>query len=172
MTKHTNKSGNISNNLTSFKWTPLASILIGAIVFVSLLHFMPHIILSSFGARSKSNFAACREQVKNIASGLVQQISEKGSLHGIRSEDDVCHHILPGYDKPRECIGKVKERINEICLKDSYSIKILDKYRYEIRAKSDEKSQCNICVTESAWRPKMFDPTGECTKFSCVHTNE
>jgi len=175
MAKHTNKSGNISNNLTSIKWTPLASILVGAIVFVYFLPFIAHTILDTYGfhhSRPKAYFTACREQLKNVGSGLEQQIAEKDSLIGIKSEDDVCHHILPGYSKPKKCIGKVKERIYEVCLKDSYNIKIIGKFGYEIRAQSNDKSQCKICVTESAVRPKMYDPTGECTKFSCIHTKE
>ena len=120
-------------------------------------------------ARPKANFTACVQQLKNISNGLQQEISEKGSLKGIKSEDDVCHHILPGFEKPVGCVGMVKKQIDEICLKDSYSIKILDGFRYEIRAQSNEKSQCKICVTESAVRPKMYDPAGECQKLTCVH---
>ena len=172
MKKHTNESGNKGKYLKSFKWTPLASILIVVIVLFFLLHFMPHLILSSLGARSKSDFAACTQQLKNIASGLEQQISENGSLKGIRSEDDVCHHILTGYDVPKKCIGQVKARIEEICLKDSFKMKVLDKYRYEIRAKSNTKLQCSICVTESAIRPLRHDPGGECGDFTCIHNND
>jgi hypothetical protein len=154
---------------TDSKWVGSTCIVVGCIAFVLVALFLTMIIPSYIRSPNKANFTAGALQLKNVSSGLQQQISEKGSLKGIKSEDDVCHHILPGYKNPGDCFGIVKEMINEVCLKNSYSIKIIDEKHFEIRAQSNDKSQCRICVTESAVRPKTYDPGGECRKYSCIH---
>lgn len=123
-------------------------------------------------ARAKSNFTACAMQLRNISSGMEYHISETGTLNGIKDEDDICHHVIPGYHNPKNCAGMIRKKTDEICQTGSLDVRALDASRYEIRAKASDKTQCNICVTESEMRPAEYDPTGACRKFTCVHGNK
>lgn len=135
------------------------------LLFIAAFVIIPPPLLRS---RSKANYIACKEQLKNIASGMEEEISAKGSLKNIHSVEDVCLHILSGYDKPSECRGEVEKRVEEVCLKGSLRFKKIDEKKYEIKAKSNEKIKCNICVTETAVSPAKYGPE-ECAATKCVH---
>jgi len=139
----------------------------GAIYICVFFWFMPQLV-SIPHSPNKAYYSACVEQLKYISSGMEQEISEKGSLKNIHSVEDVCHHILSGYDKPDKCRGKVKERVEEICVPGSLKFKKIDEKKYEIKAKSNERLRCNICVTETAVSPKKYGPE-ECAATKCVH---
>jgi hypothetical protein len=111
-------------------------------------------------ARNKASFTACVEQAKNIGTGFEQQISETGSLSGVQSADDVCHHILAGFDSPDGCRGQIAKRVDEVCQAGSLNVYVLDEFKYEIHVTSQGDKPCAICVTEVSVSPSTY---GECS---------
>lgn len=103
-----------------------------------------------FRVRRKSSFESCRDQLNTISSGMQDQIVTKGSLEGVNSVDDICHHIVSGFDSPEECAGMVKERVNAVCKEDTLTVDVLDEISYEIKAQPRVKSSRNICITEKS----------------------
>lgn len=164
-------------NLPQFKdaqrtWSIVGGVILGLriLVFVPMVSIMAAVAIPNFlVARSKSNFTAAVQQMKNVASGMEQEISEAGSLANVKNEDDICHHVLPGYDKAADCAGQIKARVDEIAVPGSFVVTTDNNFQYEIKAQANDRSQCKICVTESAVRPTRYDPVGACAAYDCVH---
>ena len=100
----------------------------GLIFILLVMAFFP------FNLRSPNlaNFTACKETLTNIKTGLEAQLSEKGNLKNIdQYGNQVCHHILAGYNEAKECenLGLIKKRVDSVC-RAGYKVKILDKNRY------------------------------------------
>ena len=143
--------------------------LIELMIVVAIIAILAAVAIPNFlRARAKANFTATVEQLKNIASGMEQEISEVGDLGvaPVASADEICHHILSGFDKAAECTGQVATRFDEIG--DNLAVEVLDDFTYNIKGEAREKSQCKICVTEVAVRPKTYDPGGACLAYDCV----
>jgi hypothetical protein len=118
--------------------------------------------------QGKAVYSGCIQELQNISSGLQQQINEQGNLREVRSIDDVCHHVIAGHDVAKTCRGEILKRVNEICGAGRFKFKKIDNFKYELKAKSNEKMQCRICVTESAAMPTEYEREG-CREFRCIH---
>jgi prepilin-type N-terminal cleavage/methylation domain-containing protein len=147
--------------------------LIELMIVVAIIAILSAIAIPNFlMARYKSNFSACQQQLKNLQTGYELAIDEWGTLKDVTNEDDVCHFILPGNDQSGTCAGQVGARVDEVCAPGSFSSAPVDEFTYNIMAQSQDRSSCNICVTEKAVRPINYDPTGECTNANpgnCEH---
>lgn len=107
-------------------------------------------------ARNNAHYTACREVLQNVKTGAESYISETGSASGLDPYGDaLCNHILPGYDSPGQCAGKVKERVALACT--DFQIKPVSDTQYEISAFAKSKSKCGIMITESAALPEKYE---------------
>ena len=102
---------------------------------------------------SQSSFSTCLQQLKNISTGMQTHIAEQGSLTGVSSEDDICHHVLRGYDRPGDCAGVIQKRVDDECAPGTLKVVVIDDFRYDIQANAvGDNSQ--ICVTEEGDNPE------------------
>ena len=144
-------------NVEQFKKAQRTWAIVGAIIFISQL-LLPAIkaIPNYMQARSRSDIVACTQGLMNVGSALETHISEEGSLAGVNSVDDVCHHLILGADEPKDCVGTVEKRIDKMCKPESFNLTVLDDVKYEIKAKP-KGSDTTICVTESGVDPEDYD---------------
>ena len=128
------------------------------VFFIAVILFniaFPEIFL--IRPRYRSNNTACREQLKNVSIGFQEYISQNGSLKGIRNEDDICQFLIPGAEKPEDCAGDIKDRVENICMDDgTFSVTIVDDLKYEIKAVARDKQKQTICVTEAGIAPDKY----------------
>ena len=133
------------------KWvTPFIVIIIAFVLYVL---FWP---MGFHRARHRTPFTACLSELMTISTGMQTHISETGSLNGVGSEDDICHHLIPGAESPKDCVGEVKERINNVCVSGTLKVRVLDNERYEIKAKAKDENNTTICVTEAGIAPEEY----------------
>ena len=150
-------------SIGKFRQTQRALTCLGTVIFgfqAILVISISTFIFYGMYQRDMSRYTPCEEYLKQIRMGMEKQISEKGSLEGIRGEDDICHHIIPGADSPEDCVGRIKERVDKpaytICVPDTLKIRVLDGSRYEIKATARNKKKTPICVTESGIDPGKY----------------
>lgn len=132
--------------------------LIELMIVVAIIAILAAVAIPNFlRARAKASFSGCMEQLKNIASGMEQEISEVGNLAAVNTEDEVCHHILSGYDDAAGCATKVSQRYDQICDPNvPLAVSTNNAFQYEIKGVSLEAKSCEICVTEVAVDPPNY----------------
>ena len=146
--------------------------LIELMIVVAIIAILAAVAIPNFlRAKYRANFTACKEQLVNIRTGLEAEVSEAGDLKAVNSVEDICQHVLAGYTKASECAGgKVQARVDEVCSTVGAPALLtkVSEYTYDIKGKADEKTECGICVTETAVEPREY---GDCAKgvYTCTH---
>jgi len=144
--------------------------LIELMIVIAIIGILAAVAIPNFiRARDKSRYTACMEQLSHIKTGVESFLTEADTLTGANIPDDMCHHILPGYDKAADCAGKVQDRVDSVCVPGSFAFTSPDGFTYEITGTAPEKKQCAICVTEVTATPAKYD---DCTNAAtCDHGN-
>ena len=143
--------------------------LVGVIGYEPLARLHPPALPVVFPENKKRrNFTACQEQLKNISTGMQSYIEEMGNLKGVHNQDDICHHLIPGAESPKDCVGEVKNRVNNVCESGTLKVTVLDDKRYEIKATAQDRDRTTICVTEAGVDPEKYLEEAE----GCKHKKQ
>lgn len=138
-------------------------------ILLSLILMLPAFyIQKSIVSRHENNASSCVNKLKEISRGMQMQIAESGNLQGVMSEDEICHHVLPGFSKPEECIGMVKMKVDKACRPGSLQVRVTGEFEYEIKAGIDDRTAGEVCVTESGVSNTMNGP-GMLNSSACEH---
>jgi hypothetical protein len=139
-----------------------SAILILEILFVSMSY-----VPSMLRRRDREMLSACGHELKKVAISMEQEISEKGSVKGIHNVDDVCHHILPGFNNKEACKGLMQKEIDSVCVSGSIKIEIIDDYEYRIHAQARDRFHCRMCTdVGDGWVPGWHEYNEQDCKVS------
>ena len=148
--------------------------LIELMIVIAIIGILAAVAIPNFlRAKNKSSFTARVEQLSNVKSGFESFMTEEDSLSGLTTAngDDVCNHILAGFDAAADCAGIVQQRVDAVCTPATFDATSPDGFQYEIKANAAEKTECAICVTELTTTPDEYKGCVKGGAFDCQHAN-
>lgn len=149
------------------KWA-LAGVLVLPIYIILFKPILNGAVYPFLHSMYNAQFVNCNQYLSNLSQALNTEISEQGSLTYIQSAEDLCHKFRQVYDTPDECHGQVAKTINEVCMDGTFRFNKIRDRSYEIKAKSNEQWNCEICVTEDGVWPEKYMKK-QCRAPKCIH---